>query len=78
MSEREGDAVREDLLRTISRLSDKYPQLRIAQLLGNAWAPAARAGTERLYYMEDSQLLRLLLGYEAEVGAATSRKVAPE
>lgn len=68
MSEREGDSVRKELLRTIDRLSARYPALRICQLIGNAVPSeeAQRRGND-LYYVEDSQLLQWLLDYERKV-----------
>ena len=69
MSEREGNEIRQELLQTIVRLSDKYPSLRVTQLLGNSH------GGEHidLYYIEDSRLLNWLLLYETRADQAILR-----
>ena len=65
MSEKEGDKVRNELLVTITRLSTKFPSLRICQLVGNS-LPAMR--WTDVYYIEDSELLQYLLQFEKKVG----------
>ncbi len=64
MSEKEGDKVRNELLVTITRLSTKYPDLRVCQLIGNSLP----AGQIDIYYIEDSELLQYLLQFEKKVG----------
>jgi len=50
--------VRREILAVLLRLSERYPGLRIAQIIGNA------VPTNDLYYIEDSDLFRYLLQYE--------------
>lgn len=51
------EQMRSQLLKTISRLAGKYPELRIGQILGNAIHGD-------LYYINDDVLLKTLLEYE--------------
>ena len=68
MSEFEGDKVRTRLLHTLLRLSDRYPMLRIAQLIGNAVPEEVKQRLSNdLYYMEDSELTRYLLEFEGKI-----------
>ncbi len=67
MSQLEGDQVRQDLLQAIGRMSDRFPDLRICQLISNA-IPLG-CGKD-IYYIEDAELLDWLLAYEAKVMAA--------
>jgi hypothetical protein len=64
MSESEGDSRRTQALRTLSRLSDKYPALRIGQLIVNALPPNFANDP---YYIEDSDLIRALLEFEQKI-----------
>ena len=63
----------QELLADITRLSEKYPDLRICQLIGNA-IPAEEAARRDndIYYIEDAQLLQWLRSYEELIDAATS------
>ena len=70
MSEREGDGVRQETLKAITNLSDRFPDLRICQLIENS-APAGGEGGP-LYYVEDSQLLEWLLTYEVRIASAAA------
>lgn len=63
MSQHEGEVVRRQLLGELHRLSDKYPDLRIGQLILNATSPTARD----LYYLEDSVLLGFLVEYDTRL-----------
>ena len=67
MSQLEGDEVRREVLQNLSRISDKDPNLRICQLVGNAKPPKGKNDT---YYTEDSQLLNWLLEYERRADEA--------
>ena len=70
MSEKEGEAVRRELMHAIARLSQKYPMLRLCQLICNAIPPEELARRSKdLYYIEDSKLLDWLLRYEQAVGS---------
>lgn len=70
MSQKEGNAMRRGVIQAIDRLSSKYPDLRITQLIGNATpSEEAQKLNNDLYYVEDSQLLEWLLGYERKLEA---------
>ena len=63
----------QELLAELTRLSEKYPELRLCQLIANAIPPQeyARRGKE-IYYIEDSQLLDWLLTYKARARFASA------
>ena len=65
MSETEGNEVRKEVLQVLNRLSDRYPQLRICQLVGNV-LPAEIVDP---YYLEDSELLKHLIAFEGKMNA---------
>lgn len=54
-----------ELLNTVVRLSNKYPSLRLCQLIGNAVpSEEAQRRNNDLYYVKDEQLLEWLLNFE--------------
>lgn len=73
MSEREGDMVRLQVLGELKRLSDRYPALRVSQLIINAIPSEELQRRENdIYYIEDTDLLRYLTQYERRVEEARS------
>ena len=79
MSEREGEKVRKELLQTLARLSKRWPQLRLTQLIWNATPTICRRRKGKdLFYVEDSEMLKYLRKYEGWVdglpGAIPARK----
>lgn len=57
-----------EILATIKRLSERWPELRIGQLLVNSIPVASRkqCGND-VFYLEDADLLKGLLEYESWV-----------
>jgi hypothetical protein len=64
MSEKEGEAPRAEALQELSRMSVKYPKLRVMQLLGNVLDDGDH------YYVEDSDLLSALRAFPSKVAEA--------
>lgn len=57
-----------ELLDAVVRLSKKYPNLRLLQLIGNAVpTEEARRRNNDFYYVDDRQLLQWLQEYEAKI-----------
>jgi uncharacterized protein YihD (DUF1040 family) len=65
MSQVEPNSAKE-LLETIEKAWDKYPDLRLSQLLVNAIKPSEPC--PEIYYLEDSQLLKKLEHFMHELG----------
>lgn len=65
MSENE---IREQLLGTLTSLSNRFPQLRVAQLISNAIPSEElqRRGND-IYYIKDVDLLSYLREYESKL-----------
>ncbi len=58
----------QELLAELTRLSEKYPDLRLCQLIGNSIpVDEAQRRNNDIYYIEDDQLLQWLRRYEARV-----------
>lgn len=58
----------EQVCHTIARLSEKFPQLRVMQLISNSIPPEVQERLNNdLYYVENEELLGYLLCYEADV-----------
>lgn len=76
MSQHEGDVVRRQLLGELHRLSDKYPSLRVTQLILNAIPSEEleKRGND-IYYVEDTELLGYLVNYERRTEEARARDV---
>ncbi len=55
-----------ELLTELARLSNKYPGLRLCQLIGNAIPREEAAKRDNdIYYIDDAQLLKWLKAWDA-------------
>ncbi len=62
----------EQVCNTLARLSEKYPQLRVMQLISNAVPQDIHTMLNHdLYYVENEALLGWLLEYEQEIKEGT-------
>lgn len=68
MSEKEGDEKRTAALETLAAVSERFPNLRVCQLIANATA------VNDSYYVEDSQLTGALMAYLERHGSRPVRR----
>ncbi len=63
-----GPRTNEAVCNTIARLSEKFPQLRVMQLISNAVPQEVQNRMNNdLYYLENGALLEYLLEYEQKM-----------
>ena len=66
-----------ELLTEITRLSEKYPELRLCQLIGNALPAEEREKRDNdIYYVEDAELLRWLREFESKMDRLLGLRLA--
>ena len=65
-------ATNEQVCNTLARLSEKYPHLRVMQLISNAVPQEVHTRLNHdLYYLRNEELMGYLLAYEQDIKGDT-------